>query len=130
MSRFRLAILMLALGGVAAAQSAALLFDDVKLYYQRPGETNFRDDRGVLALDGSQKVMLLLKDNRPLFILRYENITSLRFDEKKDKTLSIQFGGSASPAGAVRMELTGKWRETLEAIRAQSGKAVDMVAKK
>jgi hypothetical protein len=111
------------------AQAPAVLFEDIKLYYQRPGETKFRDDKGLLALDGGQRVMMVLRENRPLLVLRYENITSAAFDEKKDKTLSLQFSGTGG-AGAVRMELSGKWKQILETWQAQSGKTVEMVAKK
>ncbi|MBI4893785.1 MAG: hypothetical protein HY821_24425 [Acidobacteria bacterium] len=123
-------LLTLALSVSGLAQSSALLFDGVKLYYQRPGEKNFRDDRGVLALDGSQKVMLLLKDNRPLLILRQDSITSISFEEKKDKTLTIRYGGANEPSGSVRMELSGKWKDILEALRAQSGQTIQMIGKK
>jgi hypothetical protein len=112
--------------GVALAQSSTLLFEDVKLFYQKPGETRWRDDNALLALDGGQRVMILIKDNRPLFVMRYDNITSMSFDQKKDKTLSLQFGGESGPAGSVRMELPGKWKDILEAVKSQSQKPVQM----
>lgn len=111
------------------AQAPAVLFEDVKLSYQRPGETKFREDKGLLALDGGQKVMMVLRDNRPLFVMRYENVTAASFDERKDKTLSLQYSGMGG-AGSVRMELSGKWKQILETWQAQSGKTVEMVAKK
>lgn len=74
--------------------------------------------------------MILIKDNRPLFVMRYDNITSMSFDQKKDKTLSLQFGGSSGPAGSVRMELPGKWKDILEAVQSQSRKPVQMVMNK
>jgi hypothetical protein len=117
------------LTGLAAAQSSTVLFEDVKLYYQRAGETKFRDDEGLLALDGSQKVMMVLRENRPLFVMRYDNVSSLVFDEKKDRTLTIQYGG-AGPSGSVRMELRGKWKQIVETLQAQAGKPVQMVVKK
>ena len=118
------------MAGVALAQSSTLLFEDVKIYYQKPGETKWQDDRALLALDGGQRVMILIKDNRPLFVMRYDNVTSMSFDQKKDKTLSLQFGGSSGPAGSVRMELPGKWKDILEAIQSQSQKPVQMVMSK
>jgi hypothetical protein len=118
------------LAGLSLAQSSTTLFDDVKIYYQRPNETNFRDDRGVLALNGAQKVMMLLHENRPLFVMRYENITSMSFDEKRSKTLTIKYGGDSAAAGYVRLELTGKWRDILETIRTQSGQQIQMVVSK
>ncbi len=123
-------LLTLALSASAAAQSSALLFDDVKLFYQKPGDKNFRDDRGVLALDGAQKVMLVLKDNKPLLILRQDSITSITFEEKRDKTLTVRYGGASGPAGSVRMELPGKWKDILEALHAQSGQSIQMISKK
>ncbi len=118
------------MAGVALAQSSTLLFEDVKLFYQKPGETKWRDDRALLALDGGQRVMMLLKDNKPLFVMRYDNIGSMAFDQKKDKTLTLKFGGESGPAGSVRMELPGKWKDILEAIRSQSQKPVQMVMNK
>jgi hypothetical protein len=111
------------------AQAPAVLFEDVKLSYQRPGETKFREDKGLLALDGGQKVMMVLRENRPLFVMRYENITTASFDERKDKTLSLQYSGTGG-AGSVRMELSGKWKQILETLQAQSGKPVEIAAKK
>ena len=129
MQRAHLPMALLVFSGLVYAQSSALLYDDVKIFYQRAGETKFRDDKGVLALDGSQKVMLVLKENRPLFILRYDNINNISFEEKRDRTLTIRFGDEANPSGSVRMELPGKWREILETFRAQSGKPINMIAK-
>lgn len=123
-------LLTFAFAGLCLAQSSTLLFDGVKLTYQRPGETKFREDEGVLALDGSQKLMIHLKDNQLLFVMRYENIAGLTFEEKRSKTLTIRFGSTAGPAGSVRMELSGKWRDILEAIRAQSGQQIEMIAAK
>lgn len=123
-------ICLLALFAAAAmAQSTTLLFEDVKLYYQKAGETKFRDDDGLLALDGAQKVMLVLRDNKPLFVMRYDNIKSMVFDEKKDKTLTLEFGGTGA-AGSVRMELRGKWRDIISTLQAQSGKPVQQIVKK
>jgi len=127
---FRSCILVLFVLATCAAQSPTLLFGDVRLFYQKPGETKFRDDSGVLALDGSQKAMILMKDNRPLFVMRYENITGMTFEEKRSRTLTLRFGGSSGPAGSARMELPGKWRDILAAIRAQSGQQIEMIAKK
>ena len=129
MLRAHLPMALLVFSALVYAQSSTLLFDDVKIFYQRAGETKFRDDKGVLALDGSQKVMLVLKDNRPLFILRHDNISNISFEEKRDRTLTIRFGGEGNPSGSVRMELPGKWREILETLRAQSGKPINMIAK-
>lgn len=120
---------VLAFAGIATAQSSLVLFEDVKLYYQKPGSTDFKDDDGLLALDGGQKVMIVTRDNKPLFILRYDNIVGMTFNEKKDKTLAIQFGGNA-PAGSVRMELRGRWRQILETLQAQSGKQVQVIVTK
>lgn len=106
-----------------------VLFEDIKLFYQRSGETKFRDDDGLLALHGGQKVMLFIRDNRPLFVLRYDNITSMSFDEKQDRTLSIQYGGSGA-SGSARMQLKGKWRQIVETLQAQSGQTITMVPKK
>lgn len=123
-------ILILSLFTLAAfAQSPMVLFDDIKLFYQKPGETKFRDDNGLLALDGGQKVMLVLRDNRPLFVMRYDNVKSMVFDEKKDKTLTIEFGGTGA-SGSVRMELSGKWKDIISTLQAQSGKPVQQIVKK
>jgi hypothetical protein len=122
--------LFVVMAGVSLAQSSTVLFEDVKLYYQKPGETKWRDDRAMLALDGGQRVMMLLKDNKPLFVMRYDNIGSMSFDQKRDKTLTLKYGGDSGPAGSVRMELPGKWKDILEAIRSQSQKPVDMAAGK
>ncbi|MBL0160522.1 MAG: hypothetical protein IPP47_26080 [Bryobacterales bacterium] len=123
-------LLIALLAGLAQAQSASLLFDGVKLFYQKPGETKWRDDKALLALDGGQRVMLLLKDNKPLFVMRYDNISSMSFNEKKDRTLTLTYGGDSSPSGTVRMELSGKWKEILETLRGQSQKPVAIVAGK
>jgi hypothetical protein len=130
MRKYLYCVLGLLLTGVCLAQTSTLLFEDVKLYYQRPGETKFSDDKGLMVLDGNQKVMLILKDNQPLFIMRYENINSMTFDEQRSKTLTIQYGASSSPSGSVRMELPGKWRDILQTIQAQSGTRIEMTAKK
>lgn len=118
------------MAGVALAQSSTLLFEDVKLFYQKPGETKWRDDNALLALDGGQRVMLLLKDNKPLFVMRYDNISAMSFDQKKDKTLTLKYGAESGPAGSVRMELPGKWKDILETIKSQSQKPVEMVVSK
>jgi hypothetical protein len=123
-------LLVLSFVGFGLAQSSTVLFDGVKLFYQRPGETEFREDKGVLGLDGSQKVMLVLKENRPMLVLRYESITKMTFEEKRSKTLTIQYGSSATPSGSVRMELPGKWRQILETLRAQSGAEIEMIVKR
>jgi hypothetical protein len=64
-----------------------------------------------------------------LLVLGWDSVRFAGFDEKKDKTLSLQFSGTGG-AGAVRMELSGKWKQILETWQAQSGKTVEMVAKK
>lgn len=111
------------------AQSPMVLFEDIKLFYQRAGETKFRDDDGILALDGGQKVLVFIRDNRPLFVLRYDNISSMIFDEKQDKTLTIHYGGTGA-SGSVRMELKGKWKQIVDTLQAQAGKPVQIVVKK
>jgi hypothetical protein len=130
MSKYLCCVLGLFLAGLCMAQSSTLLFEDVKLYYQRPGETKFQDGRGIMVLDGNQKVMLILKDNQPLFIMRYENINSITFEEQRSKTLTILYGASSSPSGSVRMELPGKWRDILQTIQAQSGMKIEMITKR
>ncbi len=114
----------------AFAQSSTVLFEGVKFSYQRAGETKWREDKGLLALNGAQKVMLINKDNKPLFIMRYDNISSMEFDEKKSKTLTIRYGGDSAPSGMVRMELSGKWKDILETIHSQSQKPIATISPK
>jgi len=130
MSKYLYCVLVLLLTGLCLAQSSTILFEDVKLYYQRPGETNFQDDKGIMVLDGNQKVMLILKDNHPLFIMRYENISGMTFEEQRSRTLTILYGASSGPSGSVRMELPGKWRDILQTIQAQSGMKIEMITKR
>jgi len=107
------------------AQSPALHFDDVKLYYQKPGNKKFHDeDKCVLVLEGGQKVMLLLKENKLMFVARYDNVTEFSFDEKHHKTLTVRYMGAPGPDGLARLELPGKWKNILETLRNQSGKTV------
>jgi Ca2+:H+ antiporter len=66
----------------------------------------------------------------PIFIMRYENIRSITFEEQRSRTFTILYGSSSSPAGSVRMELPGKCRDILQTIQAQSGMKIEMIVRK
>ncbi|GEM_PF-6894615 len=124
-----LAILSCVFAAAAMGQTTAVLFEGVKLFYQDPGKEKFKDLKGTLALDSAQKVMMLLKDNKPWFVARYDNVTQFSFEEKRDKTLTVKYQDAPGPSGLVRLELGGKWKNILEMIRNQSGKTVEMIKK-